>query len=516
MKRIVMVGTALVFTALLFFSCNKNRFDFSEMDSIEGSGQWKLPIGKAHVTLGDLMTQLGDNQMVSYDDDGNLQIRYNQTLNNVLKGSSFLNLGSLNFSTTTSFANPFPSIFMEPIDTVFRFNQKIRLTADSAGIETAIVKSGEMILSWSTNLGNVSGVDISSSGIIMPGGGELNKHFNSLYDNSVDLTGATFRLRDPVTGVPDSTMTLSYAIHYQMTGISDPNYEVNVMIWFNQLKLQELSGYVSDFTYDIDYDTAFSLPLNNIEGQATLVGTNIKINERNTFGNLYASLQVNKAELYGGGAPPYAIFGNDPYVIEVIPSEEFVNVMPEEPINLHFDSRFDAIRVNAEMDFNPNNADRLVTIREDSSLDLELEAYVPMKFNIPGVYYTDTLELSMSDISAPDLVEEIRLSILFDSEMPFNLEGQLYTLSNFTGHVTDSLLSAPIHIDGSFDGSPKKTDAVISITRDRLKHLLAADKLIMQFGVNTNGGDVMLNLDNGIGLTLKADVIYGGTVDLNQ
>ena len=234
------------------------------------------------------------------------------------------------------------------------------------------------------------------------------------------------------------------------------------------------------------------------------------------FSYLHAELQINQAEFYGGGVAPSPIFNHYPYVLEVVPSTEYVNVLPDETIDLTVDTRFDAVRVAAVLDFNPTHVDRLVTINESSSLDMQVDATVPMRFNVPGVYYTDTLDLSLSDITAPDLVKEILLTILFDSEIPFNLSGQLYTLNSNSGHVTDSLLTHAMHLNGSFDGNKVRTTAEISLTHDRLAHLLAADKLIIRFGVDTDNKDVVLNLDNGIGLTLKADVIYGGSVDVND
>lgn len=516
MKRIVIVGTALVLSAMLFFSCNKNRFDFNEMESVEGSGQWKLPIGRAHVTLGDLMTQMGDNDLVSYDDEGNLQIVYQFSVNNVIKGSDFLNLGTLNFSTSSSFENPFPGMSIAPIDTVYRFSQKIQLSADSAGIESAIVKSGEMMLTFqNTNLGHISKIDFSSSGIIEPNGDSLVRQFESVTGNTIDLSGATFYLHDPVTGVADSTLTLNYAVHYQLAGIDAPEYIIETIIALNHLKLQHISGYIDELSYEFEYDTIFSLPLNNIEGQAKLVGADISINERNTFGNLYAALQIDQAELYGGGAEPYAIFGSDPYVIQVIPSEEFVNVLPEQNIDLMVDTRYDAFRTSAVLNFNPSHADRLVTIDESSALDMMVDAVIPMRFNIPGVYYIDTLELSMPDVSSPELLEEIRLTILFDSGIPFNLEGQLYAFNSRTGQLSE-LMSNTMHVNGSFDGTPVRTEAVVDVTRDRMVHLFEADKLVMRFGVDTDGRDVLLNLDDGLDMTIKADIIYGGTVDVND
>lgn len=516
MKKSFFVGIALALTALLMFSCNKNRFDFNELNSVEGSGQWKLPIGNVQVTLGDVMTQFGNNELVSYDANGNLQIRYQLELEKILKGSTFLNLGTMNFNSENKFPNPFPGIPITPIDTVFRFQQTMELSTDSAGIESAIVKSGELLLTLVTNLGNVSEIVLSSSGIIESNGDSLVRHFNELNGNTVDLSGATFHLHDPETGVADSTLTLNYAIHYQLTGIDDPEYEVTTIIGLDKLKFQQISGYIDSFIYTFDYDTTFSLPLNNVEGQATLVGADIQINEKNTFEGLFAELQINQAEFYGDGIPASPIFHTYPYVLQVVPSTEYVNVLPDETIDLTVNTNFNAVRVAAVLDFNPANVDRLVTINEDASLDMQVDATIPMKFNVPGVYYTDTLDLNLSDITALDLVKQVLLTVLFDSEIPFNLSGQLYTLNSLTGQVTDSLLTHAMYLNGSFDGSKVRTNVEIDVTHDRLDHLLAADKLIMRFGVNTDSHDVILNLDNGIGLTLRADVIYGGSAEIDQ
>ena len=145
-----------------------------------------------------------------------------------------------------------------------------------------------------------------------------------------------------------------------------------------------------------------------------------------------------------------------------------------------------------------------------------VDAAIPMRFNTPGVYYMDTLDLSFPDMTAPDLIKEIVLTVIFDSEIPFNLNGQLYTLNPYTGHVTDSLLTNPMHFAGSFDGRRVRTTAQISLTPERIDHLLAAEQLLMRFGVDTDNQDVRLNLDNRFGMTIKADVIYGGSVDVNE
>jgi len=515
MKKPLFLGVLLALTAMLMLSCNKNRFDLDHLESVEGSGQWKLPIGTAHTTLGNVLKQLGENDLISYDEDGNLQVAYSFQLDNILKGSNFLSLGTMNYHTELEFPNPFPGEYLpEPIDTVLRFNSVIELNSDSAVIESAVIKTCTMILTFQNNLANVSRIDVSSSDITMLDGDSLHVTTNDV-NLAIDLSGATFRLHDE-NGVADSTLTLNYAMYYQLVGGDEPTYHVNTLIGLQDLTLSELSGYIDEFSYEFAMDTTFSLPLGNVEGQLDLVGANISIKEKNTFENFYAQLKIDYAELYGGGAAPSPLFDNYPYVIDVIPSATYYNIVDNEPINVSVCTDYNAIRFQGSVGINPEGVDNLIVIRDTSSLGLGFKAVIPLQFNIPGVTYIDTLDLHLGEISAPDFVEKIVLNILFDSEMPFNLDAQLYTFNSQTGQNTGELLDDELVIKGSFDGNPVPSEASVSITHDRLKRLMEADKLIMHFGVDTGNQDVYLNLDNGLGLTLKADVYYGGSLDLNN
>ena len=106
--------------------------------------------------------------------------------------------------------------------------------------------------------------------------------------------------------------------------------------------------------------------------------------------------------------------------------------------------------------------------------------------------------------------------MLFESELPFNLSVQLDMFNSHTGAILGGLVDHELTVNGSFNGTPVLTNESISITHDLLKKLLESDKLIMRVGVNTGGNDVILNLDNGLGVTLKADVLYGGSMDINN
>lgn len=517
MKKLVVLGTALVLMALLMFSCNKNRFDFDHIESVEGSGQWKLPIGTMHTTLDKVLHQFAENDWIDTASNGNLQVFYHFGVDNILTGADLMTLGTLNFSFESNLENPFPGVSLpQPIDTVFYFHQTLEVVGDSVGIETAIIESGQLIMQIITNLANVSEIFLSSPDIRKPDGDTL---YSQSIGNSacvVDLAGATFTMHDPVTGAPDSTLVLNYGIRCQLTGMDIPMFNVQSIVGINDLRLSYISGYIDSFVYDFSFDTAFNLPFTNIEGEMKLVGAQIEINEKNTFGNLCAALVVDEAEFYGGGAIPSPIFHEYPMVLQVMPSDTYVNVFPESTIDLGFNTKYDAVRFHASLDLNPNGVDQLVSIDKSSALGLETNVTIPMQFNVPGVYYLDTIDVNMSEIEAPEILKEILLTLLIDSEMPFNLDAQFYTLNPHTGAISDSLLVNPMHIGGSFNGTPVHTETAISVTKERLAHLVESGQLVMRFGVNTDGNDVILNLDNGLTVTLKADVIYGGEVDLND
>jgi hypothetical protein len=511
MKKRLFLGVALALVAILMLSCNKNRFDFDNLETVEGSGQWKLPIGNVSTTLGDVLEQLGENDLISYDEDGNLQIHYSFKLNDILKGSSFLSLGTMNFSSEIRFANPFPGYHLtDPIDTVYRFQQSIELDADSAVLETAVIKTCTMLSTIQGNLGNVSRVEISSSDITMPNGDSL---FTT--QSEVDLAGASFHLYDDF-GNPDTVVVFNYAIYYQLEGIDDEEYHFETILGMNNLKLKQLSGHVNQFVYEFDIDTTFSLPLGNIDGNLNLVGAKVNVKERNSFENLYAQLSINTAEFYGGSLAPSTIFDHYPFVLNVVPSYDYVSILDDETVNLSLNPKYDAVRFAGLVDFNPNAVDNLVTIYDTSTLSVAIDAIIPMQFNVPGVTYIDTISLNLGEISAPSLVKEIILGMMFESELPFNLSVQLDMYKSTTGEILGGLVDHEMLVNGSFDGTPVLTNESISITQDLLKKLLESDMLIMRVGVNTGGNDVLLNLDNGLGVTLKADVLYGGSMDVNN
>lgn len=515
MKKLVLFVTALAIVGMILTSCNEDRFDLDNLEAIQSSGQWKIPVGSLRVTLGEVLDQLGENSLISHDEDGNIQLLYEYVNDEILVAADFLNLKEQVFDFEMQFENThFGEVITEPINETLTFSQVINIAMDSVGLKSAIIKSGEMVMGMETNIGEVTDIVFSSSGITMPNGDTLTCYFSHLNGNTVDISGATFHMNmDPLTGVSDSTLTFNYVVHYLVNGLDEPQFNLATQIGLRDVKIQEITGYVTSFVYDFSYDTVFNLNLPNVVGEMELVGVELQVKEKNTFG-FDALLQIDTAEFYGEGLVPSPVFPNYPYYLEVLSTPEYTNVFPDEPINLRYSTDFTGVRLGSRLIINPEGGTRVIRIDENSSLGVAVNVMVPFQFSIPSVTYLDTIDMDLSDINTPDLIQEIILGIIFKSEMPFNFNAQFYTVDATTGLVSDSLLAERLWIQGSFDGNIATTTADVSITQARVNSLLAANKLIMSLGVDTQNQSVSLNLDNALEVILKADVFYDGEIEI--
>ena len=503
MKKFVFLGTALTLVVMLLFSCNKNRFALDHLDSAQGSGQWKLPIGTMHVTAMDVLNQLGENDLISQDEAGNLLISYSFPMENLIEGYTMLNLGTFNSTATFYFDKPIWEKSI--IDTVFFIRQAVPVDADSASIVFARIKEGTLIQTYQGNLTSML-VDtwISSPNIIMADGDTL-----STDASYVDLAGASLRIgQDKET---TDTLYFNYAVHCLLEEITEPSYDLTSILGISNLKLSELRGYIDSYVYEYSQDSSFDLGLSNLHGQMAVVDAQMRVEERNTFGNLNAQLRIDRAEFYGGNAQPSSVFSHYPYVLNLVESPTYTDITPAgETVTININTEYDRFGFDAAFNLNPDQGSSLVTITDTSSLSLKLHASIPLKFNSTGISYLDTMNLDMTSIETPEIVKQILLTIAFDSELPLNLNAQFYTLDPETEQITDSLVTSPLHIGASFTGKPVHSEAQISVTHERMEHLFKSKNLMMRFDIDTEGQNAVLTNTSGLTIGLKADVIYGG------
>jgi len=163
--------------------------------------------------------------------------------------------------------------------------------------------------------------------------------------------------------------------------------------------------------------------------------------------------------------------------------------------------------------FNPNGMNSLVSLSDTSSIDLALNVGIPFSFRINDVQYRDTVDMKISGVDMPEMIEELTVEMTFNSTLPLNLNGKFYLYDSQQGVILDELVTEGELIAASFDGRPVTTNVSVSVTEERLQKALRADGLIMIYEVDTDAHDVSLNTAQRLEAFIKAKVTYNGNVE---
>lgn len=503
-------------TALLMLSCNKNRYDLNQLETVEADGHWKLPVGSAHITIGEILEQFSDNELVSalvgHDENDNIRIQFKSSPQRLLSGTLVQDmLNHTRIKRRFEINNPFPGTVVEPISGMETEHLNLSLSVDSASVESVTIKSGALFLLVDSDLGSIDSIIVSSPDILEADGDPLVRSYSALTGNTIDLSGASFNLRNPESGELEN-LRVDFEVYYTLAGVTQPQYFFEVEARFINLKIREVRGSIKSFVLNLDFNTDFSIPFKSLSGQLLLRDIRLQIKERSSFENLMASLTLNQLELCGGGLPPYQLFGQ-PLELFIVPSSTFTNIMPAQTFDINLDTRYDSIRGSVTANFGSQDEGRPIVIRDDSALDFMIDATLPLHFKSTGVTFVDTMafNLSIPETVNLDMLTEFDLSILLKSEIPLNIMADLYAYNTTSGRVVDTLVNN-LQLDGSVDGHPVETLYVIDLVKElspgRIDNLKKADAVIAHLNVNTADKDVVLNLDNGVSVTIKADLSY--------
>ncbi|MBP5798194.1 MAG: hypothetical protein J6W26_08015 [Bacteroidales bacterium] len=504
MKRLLLLGGVLALLFVTTLSCNKNRFDFSELNSAEGSGEWKLPIASVNVTLSRLMSQLNDNEFIDIDPNGNIKLKFDFEQDPVVSMRDVMRFQNTEVPFTFSFDNPYQS---EPvyIDTTILFSHVVELGADSAHLESLKLRTGTLLFHIESNLGQIDSIIVTSPNISFPNGDTLNALIDVLGSATMDLTGAIVHL--------DSyALNFNFKIHYWLSGIDAEEYYVNTDVGIRDLDIEYLSGYIDSYDFPIEFDSLFNLDLGNVQGALSLLDASIQIQQKNTCENLNALVTIDTLMFYGGNLPPAMVFEHPVELDVTSGTAGYVDAF-NQTFNIRMSTQQTGVHLAGTAVANPGGLTNLVTISDTSSISLKVNAAWPFKFNVDAVTYVDTLDLSVSSFTAPELINEVRLLIDFESRLPFSIGAQLFAYNSGTGKMTEIMSNGHV-LSGAYGNNSEKSETIVAVNHENLGDFLASDKLIMKLGITTDGHDVQLNVNtNALGMVVKAEVEYGGAVD---
>lgn len=498
----------LALMLLLFASCNKEHYNVGNVHGINAEGEVLLPIGSKTLTMMDMMQRFQIDSLVSCAGDGSLSYDYCYEYLGVLSGDELLRFKDLRYEGHYEMENTFDD---DPsgVDTVVRFQHTLVFQADHIGVYEAQMKSGRLSFTLASNVGVVRRVILRSVNITDAAG---NDFVNDVVPQSNSFGFGMEGMHYKTDTV--NSLTLDFEVYCTYIPTSDDVLFIDYLVEGDGLAFSEMTGYVEPYDTRNRIDTTFSLFPNNLSGVLDVNDVKLVLSERNNF-SMSAHLKVDTALLMGEGIPPYSIFETLPLEVDLPPQMEYGEVYSA-LLTGRITPRGDSIMASSLFTVNTLGMDELVTVADTSNLDVRADVSLPFSFNIDHVRYIDTFDLSLGELELPAMIERLTLELTFTSTLPLNLIGHFYAFDSEQQVVTDTLVGEGQLIAASFDGQPTHTTLSIDITEERLERVLGSDKIIMQYDLDTDAHDVVLNADQRLILYIKARAKYDASVEFDE
>lgn len=493
--------------ALTFVSCKKDHYDVTHVQGVNAEGELLLPLISKSFTMMDMMTRFQIDSLINCSESGELSYDYYFEDNDVINANRLLQFNDMEINEHLAFDNPYTIVQPHSVDTMISFEKAITFGSEHIRVLEAMMKMGRFDFQLASNIGNLRRVVLRSSDIKDGVGNDF------VFDSQVQANTFGFDLEGLhyLTETPNS-LTFSYELYFYFNPSSiDPELFVDINIQGRSLAMRTMRGYVDTYSDRTILDTTFSLFPENLTGMLEMDGVNVRIRERNSF-PLGAHLVVDTALMVGEEFEPYSIFEPMPLEVDMPSQMGFIEVFNE---SLYGRLTASGGRIYASSHFavNPLGMNEMVIVDDTCTVDLKINVEIPFAFEADDICYLDTIDMQLSELDTPDLIEEITLELTFTSTLPLNLNGQFFMYNSESETITDTLVADSRLIQASFDGQPTTTTVSIDIIEERMEHMLRSDRIIMAYAVDTDARDVKLNANQKLNMFVKAKVKYNGIVE---
>lgn len=509
MRKVIGFAVVLSLIVLSFVSCRKEHYELDNVNGVALNAEVLVPIAKASYSVEDIIRKLNMDSVLTFHEDGGISFRYSYENDSVFKGEDLLFFKDWDYEDQIALPNPIQIVLPEPVDTVMSFSDTILLESDYIEVHTAYIRSGQIMFDLDTNLPGLNGITILTQNIKDASGQPLELHWTPGQEAaSVDLSGLLYE-SDVVNAI-----RLDYDLSFELYDLTIPEINIDFAIQIRDFTIREMRGRIKEYSTRNSIDTTFSLFPDNIMGAATVLNAKMRLYERNAF-NMTASLVVDTARISGEGITPHDIFESLPIETYVIPSDQFVETS-ELYINGSVNTNYSSVYVSSLFTLNPDANPETITVYDTDHLDVQVDVDVPFDFNIEQVVYSDTVNLELSEIDMPDLIEQMILGFVFQTDLPLNLGFTAYMYDSEHERITDTLVADEALIRGAFDGQMQTTETEVTITRERVQNIMSSDKIILCFDVDTGSLDIALKLQQCLKVALRADVKYDGVMEFDN
>ena len=497
--------------SLFFTACNKDHYDLSNVHGVHTQGEMLLPIASGSYTMVDLMERFQMDSLIDYDPEGNMSYNLLFEQMGLVEGGELLKFSDLTINDSYSFENPTPGLVLPaPIDTTFNFTQTIYFESEHISVRSATMESGRFQLDLTSNFADIRKITVRTPDIKDEEGNDFYfVYFPGTGLSTFDLSGMHYQTAEC------NRLNLNFEVQIKIEEFPTSDFDFEVSLVGTDFVIKEMSGYVSTYSKRNQLDTIFNVFPDKLSGMIGVENVLVTLSERNTFG-IGARLVVDTAQISGDGIEPFDLISPLPLEFEAAPSPIFTQVFQQ-----YLDSRLNAhaghAYISSDLILNPEGNNNLVMVSDESAIDLRVHAHVPFEFNIDDIHYIDTVNMRLSQLESPEWIKKMTLELVFESTIPFNLNGNFMMYDSEHDVVTYTLLDNATLIAASYDGQPTMTQVTIEITEEALiNDIFKADRIILDFDLGTESQDVVLNANQYLNFTLKSKVQYDGDFEFNN
>lgn len=480
---------------LILSGCTKfdELFNFNNLDGLEGTSSWGIPIINAKYSIGDLIQQSDSSSYLQVASDGSISLTYTFEKEQIIKASDFLTVDDQIFSTPYTI-NPNQisnSTSIEQLVFPLSFDNEFMK------ILSASIKTGTIVINVTNNMEQQYYCKLTTPNIKTGAGTNFSITFSpSQLNHTLDLSNYTI--------LPGENNTAEFnvevgVINNGITPTAD-HYDLNVTMTLNNMTIRSVYAKIAPFEIPFNESFDFDISSDEYGADITIYKPKLFISTKNSF-LINGKIQIDTA----------AFSGNDLYSSIIINAPANINI-PISPQAYQTDqvNAFGSINVNTNYNkvhvsgvaiLNPNGFDAgVVRIDENSDISLKIKAEIPLDMKISNTFYVDTIPFDLNDllkdIPMADLrfIDTLAFRATFESTLPINVHAQVFFIDTNTNTIIDSLFTNSRLIYGSYTNYPVPSPAqMIQISGDRIENIKNCEKILLRFALDTDNREVIFN-----------------------
>lgn len=499
-----------------FIGCNRNAFDFSQLDEIDANGDWGFPLLNAEYTIGDILEMSDNVGYLHQGSDGTLEIRYEYTFDSVISASEYLD-SYFDHDISVEGTKTYTPGELPPVQGNVQVLYNDTLTAqfptDMVLLESATLKTGKIQLTVTYNLTQPTSINVTCPQLTSASGQPFHVEAQSSggsYSTTLDLSG--YSLTVPSGNEIDFFMQVSCEAN---TGTLPSQLTFNYRAAFSQVSFAEIRGkFVAvDLPLDKEWDFDSEFLRDHISGSMTLLNPQVTCEILNTF-PVRGNIVLNQAQLSGGGSSA-SLLAYSPATVEIPGNtQQFTPVNLPIAGSLQLSPDFDHFKLKGNATINPDgfNTPTLV-FRDNQVISLRVSVVLPLEMNMDDIFFRDTIPFSGLNLPSESAFSNILLRLGITNGLPLNFQLQAYFYDSQTSTVKDSLFVGPQVVLSALSDTPRSSE--LFATKEsfaEVQRMFSCDNIILQARLYTDGSPVSINVAQAIRFHLGARM----NVDLNS